>query len=299
MRVVELVTIVLLIVSLSACNRPEHKLLITSVPTETTVRIGTFDETLVSDGITRHYRLHIPSTYQSGIPTALVINLHGLRSNASEQEALSSMSIKADKEGFIVAYPTGRNEKWSVGPGVDGEVDREFIRNLIHHLQNRYTIDVKRIYATGISNGGGMANRLACDMADVIAAIAPVSGAYNFWRECNPSRPIAVLAFHGTADKIVPYKGVGRGNVEPSIQEWANAWAERNDCDLTPSVTAQTHEVIGKTWSNCKDNAIVVLYTIEKHGHSWPGSDLLPNITSKAINATDVMWEFFLSHPLP
>lgn len=138
----------------------------------------------------------------------LVNNLHGFTPNAAEQERLSGMSAKADEVGFIVVYPEalGNSQAWHVGPGAQGAADVEFIRDLIRHLKSQWSIDPGRIYATGISNGGGMVHRLACDLSDVIAAIAPVSGAYLFSKSCQPTWPVPVVAFHGTADQIVPYE---------------------------------------------------------------------------------------------
>ncbi len=108
-----------------------------------------------------------------------------------------------------------------------------------------------------------------------------------------------VMAFHGTADHIVPYNGSANSSMEPPIHDWAAGWASRNGCDANPTLTFQQPDVKGETWENCTANALVVLYTIDKHGHSWPGSQLLPGITSQAINATDLMWDFFVAHPMP
>jgi polyhydroxybutyrate depolymerase len=199
-----------------------------------------------------------------------------------------------------VVYPDGLNHTWYDGLGPNGEADLQFIRNLISYIESQYSIDPKRIYATGISNGGGMTNRLGCDMADLIAAIAPDSGAYNFWENCSPSRPVPVLAFHGLVDNLVPYEGGNPRIMEPPIEEWAASWAGRNGCSPTPQLTTPVETVTVRTWSNCQDNADVILYTLENHGHSWPGSSVMPKaITSQAINATDVMWEFFIAHPMP
>ena len=145
-----------------------------------------------------------------------------------------------------------------------------------------------------------MTNQLGCDMANLIAAIAPDSGAYNFWEDCNPSRPVPVLAFHGLDDDIVPYAGSAPQMMLPPIEEWAAGWAARNGCSASPDVTAPVDTVTVRTWMNCKNNADVILNTLAYHGHSWPGSPIMPeSITSQAINATDVMWEFFKSHPMP
>ncbi len=259
---------------------------------------GDYVEEMVVDGETRQYRLHIPPSYQPHTPVPLVVNLHGLNSNAAEQEKVSGMSIKADEAGFIVVHPEalGSPQTWHIGPRAQGAADLKFIHELILSLENRLSIDPSRIYATGISNGAQMSNRLACDLSEVIAAIAPVSGGYSAADDCRPLRPVPVVAFHGTADKILPYEGKGR--ILLPVREWAAAWAVRNGCDPTPAVTYQQGDVVGETWGNCRDGADVVLYTIRDKGHSWPGSDMPPEITTQDVNATDVIWEFFAAHPM-
>jgi polyhydroxybutyrate depolymerase len=171
------------------------------------------------------------------------------------------------------------------------------MRQLIVHLQGRFNIDPARIYATGISNGAQMSNRLGCDLAEVIAAIAPVSGGYPPAQECNPFRPVPVVAFHGTADRLIPYEGQGR--LLLPARQWAADWAQRNGCDSTPTVTFTHGEVKGETWGGCRENALVTLYTIEGRGHSWPGSDMPAEITTQDIDATQTIWEFFQAHPMP
>jgi len=250
--------------------------------------------------VSRHYLLHVPPSYQTGTAVPLVINFHGFNSNSQQEENLTGMSAKADQEGFIVVYPDGLNSTWYPGHGTDGEADLTFIRELITTLQSQYSIDPKRIYATGISNGGGMTNRVGCDLADTIAAIAPDSGAYNFWQDCSPTRPMPVMAFHGLDDSIIPYAGATPNLMLPPIEDWAAAWAARNGCDASPIITTPADTVTLRTWPNCADQADVLLYSLANHGHSWPGSAIMPpSITSQAINATDLMWEFFANHPLP
>jgi polyhydroxybutyrate depolymerase len=269
------------------------------VESEGDVSPGDYVEEIASGGQTREYRLHVPPSYRPGQPMPLIINLHGYNSNAAQQEHVSGMSAKADEAGFIVAYPEGLGspQSWHFGPGAAAAADLEFIRALISHLQEQLSIDSARIYATGISNGAQMSNRLGCDLSDVIAAIGPVSGGYPPSDDCNPVRPVPVVAFHGTADKLIPYEGKGR--LLLSAPEWAATWAARNGCDPTPAVTFQHGEVKGETWDNCQDGADVTLYTIEGRGHSWPGSDMPPEITTQDIDATDVIWEFFAAHPKP
>lgn len=253
-----------------------------------------------SGGVTRTYLLHIPPNAQSGQPAPLILNFHGLTSNGREQELLSGMSQAAEAYGAFVIYPDGLDEHWNVAPGPEGDADLQFVRDLIQSLSSAYPIDPRRIYATGISNGGGMTNRLACEMSDVIAAIAPVAGAFNMWKNCSPNRPVPVLEFHGLDDQIAPYAGVGRGNVEPPIHDWAAAWADRNDCDRASVIVSKTSTMTVEQWNNCKANATVTLYTLSGHGHSWPGTTYLPAaITSQEVNATDLILQFFQAHPLP
>ena len=260
---------------------------------EVTPAPGDYVVDLESSGQPRQFRLHIPPGYLAGHPAPLVINLHGLGGSGVQQDLLSGMSAKADEAGFIAAHPEGRGvpQSWYVGPAVGGlSEDVLFIRNLIDCLKNQLSIDADRIYATGFSNGGGIANRLGCDLADMIAAIGPVSGAYLFHDTCQPLRPVPVVAFHGTADEIVPYSGEG---ALPPIPHWAADWAVRNGCGLTSTITYSRGDVTGETWGNCSDDAVITLYTIAGGKHRWPGSPL----ATPFIDATDTIWEFFTAHP--
>jgi polyhydroxybutyrate depolymerase len=295
--------LILILLIAAACNRPfrDRSNSATSSPQNTaSVRSGSIEAEITSSGVSRHYILHVPAAYQPNAAVPLITNFHGYGSNSKEEEALTGMSAKADREGFIVVYPDGLNSAWYTGPGTEGQRDRQFIRDLIAYLESQYSIDPRRIYATGISNGGGMTDRLGCYMADIIAAIAPDSGAYNFWQDCRPSRPMPVLAFHGLDDNIVPYTGGNPQIMEPSIPDWAAAWAKRDGCASTPTKTSPVDTVIVQTWSGCQGDVEVILYTLANHGHSWPGSPVMPKaITSQAIDATDVMWDFFKAHPMP
>jgi polyhydroxybutyrate depolymerase len=250
---------------------------------------------IFAGGAIRTYSLHVPMGYEAGTPTPLVINLHGIAADAEGQERLSGMSHKSDEEGFIVAYPEalGSPSAWKIGACQGCATDLAFLRALIEHLRARLSIDQARIYATGMSNGGGMVNRMACEMSDMIAAIGAVSGAYPIWNNYRPTRPIPVVAFHGTADRVVPYEGLG--HVLPPVRAWAAGWAARNGCDPTPTITYRRGRVSGETWSDCSGKATVTLYTIEEGGHDWPGSEGCP----ADIVATDMIWDFFAGHPMP
>jgi polyhydroxybutyrate depolymerase len=254
---------------------------------------------ITSSGETRQYRVHVPADYVSRQPLPIVLNLHGFSSNAEQEEQVSQMSVKADAAGFVAVYPEGLGDpaNWRFGSGPEAIADVGFIRDLVQHLGTQLSIDPKRVYVTGISNGAEMAYRLACDLPDVVAAFAPVSGGYPPFRDCQPNRPIPAVVFHGTADRLLPYDGMPP--VLLPVRDWAASWAARNGCSPTPKVTYQKGDVTGETWGSCRAGADVVLYTIAGKGHSWPGSNMPPAITTRDISATDAMWDFFAAHPMP
>lgn len=292
--------IVLLASTAVTCTPPGRQALASATAiacSEVSHTPGDYVVEVESSGQIRQFRLHIPPSYQPSSLMPLVINLHGYSSNATQQEILSGMSAKADEAGFIAAHPEGRGtpQAWHVEPGSEGQEDVQFMRDLIHCLEVQLSVDSTRVYAAGFSNGGGMAHRLGCDLSGVIAAIGPVSGAYLFSKPCQPSRPVPVISFHGTADAIVPYEGIE--SVLPPISEWAADWAARNGCSPTPTVTYSQGDVVGETWGDCANAAVVTLYTIKGGGHTWPGSNL-PGATEH-ISATDTIWEFFAAHSLP
>lgn len=239
---------------------------------------GDYADEIESDGQVRQYLLHVPPTYEPEEPAAVVLVFHGAGIGAERFVDYTRFSTVADREGFLIVYPQGLGERpvWNPSPGSQ---DVEFVRDLIDHLQKRCHVNPDRIYATGHSNGGGMVHRLGCELADRIAAIGPVSGAYQSGR-CFPSRPIPVFAMHGTADNIVLYN---------SIPEWASAWAERNGCDPEPVELVRNVLISEKQWSNCREGADVILYTIQDRGHEWP-RDL--------IDVGQTIWDFFEQHPL-
>ena len=263
-----------------------------------------------SAGLDRTYVLYVPKTVDPATPTPLVISMHGFASWPANQMSVSQWNKLADQHGFIVVYPSGTGfpKRWNTSgrTGEDAADDVAFLSDLIDTLSQQLTIDPARIYANGLSNGAGMANLLACELPDRIAAIGGVAGAYtNPVRGCNPSRPVPVIAFHGTADPIVPYAGGAAGPggfVFPAVPDWAAAWAQRNGCDVTSTALPASGEVSGVQYTNCNENADVIFYTVAGGGHSWPGGGKLPRAIvghmTEDIDASAVMWEFFAQHPL-
>ncbi len=271
--------------------------------------INTTNGKIKSSGKLRRYLLYIPDSYDPNTPTPLVISIHGFVQWPAHQRTLSGWNKVADKHGFVVVYPqgTGFPLRWNAQPikvkPEAMEQELQFFSDLIDYLVKEYNIDRSRIYVNGMSNGGGMAHLLACKFSDRITAIGGVAGAYLYpWESCRPARPVPVIAFHGTDDPIVPYYG-GRTitpyhnyEFEP-IYEWAANWARRNGCADDPESIPPVGEVSGVRYTNCNENAEVVLYTVNGGGHTWPGGDELPKWltghTNQDINATEIMWEFF------
>ncbi|MBI5712565.1 MAG: prolyl oligopeptidase family serine peptidase, partial [Chloroflexi bacterium] len=162
------------------------------------------------------------------------------------------------------------------GYALDEKIDdTKFISALIDQMIATYTIDPKRVYVTGISNGGMMSYKLACELADKIAAIAPVAGALNV--ECKPSQPVSVIAFHGTDDQSVLYEGGvpkkqadSHERTDKSVAYAVSFWVKQNGCGTTPQKTGKGN-IVSEIYSGCKNNTGVALYTIKGGGHAWPG----------------------------
>jgi polyhydroxybutyrate depolymerase len=265
---------------------------------------------LVSAGIEREYLLHVPTSYDATRPTPLVISLHGAGMWPAAQRDVSLWNEVADEQGFIVVYPSGVSGRgprtWrSEGParGVD---DVRFISDLIDTLSARYRIDPARIYANGLSNGGGMTFLLSCTMGGRIAAVGVVGPAlFLRWHQCADQRPVPLLAFHGTADCAALYRGGASWvapAILPNIPRWVAAWARRNHCAPTPADTSVASDVTRRVYSRCAGGADVAFYTIEGGGHTWPGGGPVPEWfvgrTTHSVSASRLMWEFFRNHPL-
>jgi polyhydroxybutyrate depolymerase len=262
--------------------------------------------TIVASGETRQYLLYVPKTYDRSKATPLIISLHPAATWPAAEMEISRWNELADEQGFIVVYPSGSDvpRVWPMGQRSLG-TDVKFISDLIDKLEAAYNIDPTRIYADGMSNGGGMAFALSCRLSDRIAAIGAVAAAQTLeWNECGNSKPVPTVAFHGTADTFAPYQG-GSSPVlpdsVPKIRDWAANVARRNQCKGDPVDTPISPGVRRLAYKNCAENADVILYTVEGGGHTWPGGKPLPEsvvgLTTREINATRVMWEFFLQHP--
>ncbi|OBG24828.1 PHB depolymerase family esterase [Mycobacterium sp. 852002-51057_SCH5723018] len=268
--------------------------------------------TFRSGGMDRTYTVHVPP----GDPVGLVLSLHGGGGTGVGQRGLTDFDTVADAHNLLVVYPDGLEKSWADGRGAS-PADRHhvddvgFLVALVAKMQSDYNIAPGHVFATGMSNGGFMSNRLACDRADVFAAIAPVAGTLGAGVACNPSRPVSVLETHGTADPLVPFKGGdvhGRGGVSHSVSvtTMVDKWRSADGCQGDPS--AQVLPTVGDGTvvrrfdsAVCAASTEVVLYQIDDGGHTWPGGkQYLPQAiigrTSRALDASEVIAQFFLAH---
>lgn len=257
----------------------------------------TITGSIVHDGIERSYRLRVPFVNED---TPLVFNLHGFGSSAFEQELYSFMNTVADTAGFFVCYPDGIDASWNVGWAFGSTADDVgFINALIDTLALTYPIDTNRVYSCGMSNGGFMSYRLACELNDRIAAVASVTGsmAPSYFPNCNPGKPVPVLEIHGTADSTVPYGG---NNISVPILEVLNFWATNNGCSTTaveeelPDTDASDLTTVTRiSFADCEDNQEVLHFRINGGGHTWPGSPIPIGVTNQDIVASAEIWHFF------
>jgi polyhydroxybutyrate depolymerase len=285
-------------------------------------RAATAGSTTLSITIGGHARtviVHVPTGYRDTTKVPLVLNLHGSGSTASGQEYFSGMDTTADANGFIVAYPQalipeGTGFDWNI-PGVSlvgnaaipagSANDVTFLTDLVGDLEHRYCVDRSRVYATGFSGGARMTSQLACDSAEIFAAVAPVSGLRRP-TPCPATRAVPVISFHGTADPVDPYGGHGAAYWTYSVPQAAAKWASQDGCTAKAARSQPDPTVTLTRYDGCRSGVAVELYTIAGEGHEWPGGPSLPvGLTkllgpqSKAINADATIWAFFAAHPKP
>ncbi|WP_322817592.1 PHB depolymerase family esterase [Tepidiforma sp.] len=262
----------------------------------------TVSRVIQSANRTRTYLAYVPpAAGPASAPMALVLNFHGYGSNGAQQHIYAGLVPIAEREGFVVVSPNGLDNAWLLTAGLD---DIQFVRDLVATLGQELCLDPARVYATGMSNGGFMSTTLACRAGDLVAAIAPVAGESSPGPACG-SRAVPMIVFHGTGDAVVPYQpgpiqaGVFTGTPFAGVASVLRAWADRNGCSAgEPVETRVADDVVAVEYQDC--TAPVVHYRIEGGGHTWPGAVAVPRLgkTTTSISASEVMWAFFVEHPL-
>ncbi len=265
----------------------------------------TINASITHDGIQRNYILYIPELYDGSSDVPLVLNFHGFGSNANQQMFYGDFRDIADTEGFLLVHPEGTtfigNQFWNVGfPGLSSTVDDVgFTEALIDELATLYAIDLDRVYATGMSNGGFMSFLLACQLSEKIAAVASVTGSVtqDTFDDCNAQHPIPVLQIHGTDDGVVLYNG---NNLSIPIADVISYWVDYNNCETTPTITTLPDVDVsdGSTVEHSVyedgDNGITTEHMkVIGGGHTWPGSVINTAGTNQDIDASMEIWLFF------
>jgi polyhydroxybutyrate depolymerase len=250
-----------------------------------------------SGGQTRRYRLGVPDSYDPNTPTPVILNLHGAGSNADQQSVYSQMPARGTERGYIVVTPDAVASMWELqGQGSDDE----FLTALLDDIGTRYCVDLDRVHATGISLGSWKATITACTHPERFASLALVA------EEVAPQGcALPVVAFHGTADFVVPY-GAG---ADPGVQvSGVNAgltgvevnmptWARNNGCSEDKDVVRIEPDVSHWMFRDCPEGTGVELYSIDHGGHTWPGSPIALAGTTKTIDATGIALDWFDAHP--
>jgi polyhydroxybutyrate depolymerase len=276
---------------------------------------------LPSGGITRTYQAHVPAKTDREAALPLVIALHGGNGTGASMRNLTSLDAVADDSGFVVAYPDGYANSWADGRGTtDAEVagvnDVAFIGALIDDIAARTPIDARRVYVTGISNGGMMSLRLACALSSRIAAVAPVAANMPsaLLSSCTPTRPVPVMFVHGDQDLLMPRDGgvvpLGAGGAVQSTAASVALWNGLNGCAAMATSSATIDAAADGTsisllrYGGCGAGVDNRFYDVVGGGHTWPGglqyqSIALIGRTSSEINAGQEMWSFFRGATLP
>jgi len=286
-------------------------------------RADQFQRTLVHDGVSRSYQLYVPLSYHKNKPVPLLMVLHGRPSSAQRMVELTDFNSRAERDGFVAVYPQGLQQYWNYLHGISGyrpsPNDSDFLLKVIDAVKGEYAIDDRRIYVTGISNGGFMAQRLACYAPDQFAAFASVAaGGYaGMSVDCASNGAVNMLYIHGTADAKVPWNGLSvkdaEGNLQlvtMSIRDSVKFWVDRNRCgpkvtqlDIPSRQPSTVTRVKSFSSKNCQSGTEVILYAIIGGGHNWPGvADFIPAAIAGQVNmdihASDVIWSFFSTKPL-
>ena len=257
---------------------------------------GVKEETIAFGGHDRTYEVQVPIVYDNSAPVPLVFDMHGYTSNKDQQELVSGFSSLAEEEGFVVVRPQGLQSSWNAGDFCCGTAQSQdlddvgLMKAIVAEVSASLCIDPKRVYATAISNGGALSHRIACEAADVFAAVAPVAYPLDFdpFSQCQPSRPIAVMHSHGTNDLIVPYNGSGS---MPATPESFAYWGQVNGCSGDPVETYSKGNSHCDTYQSCSGGVEVTLCTVNG------GHVLYTNLDQVPI--AELSWQFLKKHTLP
>ena len=280
------------------------------------VPVGLQTGTITSGGVQYRYQWTVPSSYD-GTAIPVVLDFHAIGSNGAQQAVFGGWAALAEAEGFLAVQPTGiaippdDRASWELPQfDTDQRDDVTMVRDLLEHVAANVCIDPTRVYATGMSNGALFTSVIVCELGDFVAAAVSVAGVTHD-DSCAPSRPVPYLAFHGTDDTTIPYRGGGETTLEGADggaffeQVMPDEFAEfAADFDCAESVDTAIGETVTLTsYTGCANDAELGFYTIDGGGHTWPGSQIsaaLPSlgVTTMEVDATAIAWDFFQRHAL-
>jgi polyhydroxybutyrate depolymerase len=262
-------------------------------------RPHSFTFVLESGGRKRNAIVHVPPhPGRAKLPLLLVFHFAGGPARAMEES--TGLSGLADKKRFVAVYPNAAppNHFWNISSASSRADDVSFVRDLLDNLGSQVCFDPSRVYATGVSNGGGMAARVGCDLSDRIAAVAPVSGGYSTLPHCTSALRASLLEIHGTGDPVVPYTGHGPSHAG-DVMTFVRQWAAANGCGSTPARSKPAHDAVRFDWPGCRSGTHVAHVRLRGFGHGWPGAPG-PVFRGKDSNfpANSVIWRFLSSQRL-
>jgi polyhydroxybutyrate depolymerase len=247
-------------------------------------------------GRTRTALVHVPRGIPARRHVPLVLVLHGAGSSGPRMERYSGFSQTADQGGFVAVYPSSVGSLWNYTAAPGGVDDAGFLGALISHLEHTMCVDSRRVYATGVSNGAGMAALAACRLG-ALRAVAPVEGLYAGQPRCRPSHPVSMLEIHGTADRIAPYYGPGGRASSDGMPPFVNAWVRIDGCAPQAISSAIAARTVLYRFTSCNDAVTVEHIRIEGGEHQWPGA-LPPDPGPPAtICGSCAIWSFFSALP--
>lgn len=259
----------------------------------------------IHNGLTRNYIVHLPPTYSVSNTYSLVLNLHGYTSTASAQQMYSSFNVIADTANIIVVYPDGVSNAWNSGwnnPYFSGVDDVGFLSALIDTMINNFSINPCKVYSIGMSNGGFMSHRLACELENKIAAIAGVTGmlADSTAFYCQTSRAVPVMQIQGNADGVVNFNG--SSFAYKGFDDMINWWYNHNSCSGSPVIFSYPNinlldnsTVELSMYNQCGGNSKIYAIKVLNGGHTWPGASVdVPSNgnTNRDIYASNEIWKF-------
>jgi len=269
------------------------------------------------DGIARNFIVYLPSGYNNSGKMPLIFAIHGGSGTPEGMINIANFKTIADRDKVVLVYPEGVQKNWNDGrptaPNQLGINDVGFFNQMCDYMINNYSVDAKKIYATGISNGGFMSTRLGCELSNRIAAIAVNAAtieATTIAPNCKPNRPVPALYIHGTTDPLVPFLGgqiTAGGTAGGTILSHFQAidkWVTINGCNTTPTITdlpdiANDGTTIKqRVYSGGANGSEVVSYVVLNGGHTWPQgyqylNEAIIGKTSQDMNACEVIWTFF------